>query len=60
MGIEHCSLVQNLQKHENGGEHGCSGNSQVLSLEMVCRDAKALGGCVECNKRTAKRMTGLE
>ena len=33
---------------------------KCFSLEMVCRDAKALGGYVECSKRTAKRMTGLE
>lgn len=63
MGIGHSSLVQNLQKDENGA----GGESMIVqetpkcfSLEMVCRDAKALVGYVECNKRTAKRMTGLE
>lgn len=50
MGIEHSRLVQNLQRHENGGEIDCSGNPQVLSLEMVRRDAKALEGSTECSR----------
>lgn len=45
MGIRHSSLVQNLQKHENGGEHDCSGTSSAFtgdcaqgceSLERIC------------------------
>lgn len=57
MGVGHSSLMQNLQKHETGRKHDCSG-TQVLSLKIVCRGVKVRGGFVERNK--SKEMTGLE